>query len=84
MTAEPQDDSMPYVPTPSDVAGAIHRNLMELVVHIQNAPAMAIDAALARRHLAHAFTLLDALQSVQAAVARHAENGAAGEEPRAN
>lgn len=71
---------------PSDLAGALHRNLMEAATYILQTPAMNIDMGGVRGHLDRANDLIDALQDLQQAVRAHAASNASANanEARAN
>lgn len=63
-------------PTSSDLVGAIHRNMMEVVVYLNQSSSLDVNPDLVRRHLAHAADLLDALSAIQGAMSSNdAENG---------
>lgn len=69
---------------PSDLAGAIHRNLMELATYIQQTPGIGIDVPSAKQHLARGWDLLGALEEMQVAIRSHAAFNGADNEARTN
>jgi hypothetical protein len=69
---------------PSDLAGALHRNLMETATYILQTPALNIDANGVRTYLERGQALLDALEDIQRMVANQASASGANGEARAN
>lgn len=74
----------PITLTPSDFIGAVQRGLSELNNHLSATPALAVSVPAAKDHLAHLATMLDALEKMQAAIARQQATDGNRADARAN